>query len=99
LVETRLVHQADAEPVADFLQPACDIEGMAAAFHLAGSGDQRQRQAIAEPRAAHLQFGFRRDHLSSISLTAVASCLSENGLGRKPNLASCGRLRAKAPSA
>lgn len=37
--------------------------------------------------------------LSSVSFTATASCFSENGFGRKPNLASGGRLRAKASSA
>ncbi len=37
--------------------------------------------------------------LSSMSLTTVASCLSENGFGRKPNLASDGRFFANASSA
>jgi hypothetical protein len=36
---------------------------------------------------------------SSTSLTMVASCLSENGLGRKPKCASAGRFLAKASSA
>lgn len=36
---------------------------------------------------------------SSVSLTTTASCFSEKGFGRKPNLASAGKLRAKASSA
>ena len=36
---------------------------------------------------------------SSTSFTTVASCFSENGFGRKPNLASAGRFLAKASSA
>ena len=36
---------------------------------------------------------------SSTSFTTVASCFSENGFGRKPNLASAGRFLANASSA
>ena len=37
--------------------------------------------------------------LSRTSFTSVASCFSENGFGRKPNLASAGRFLANASSA
>jgi hypothetical protein len=48
LVEGRLVDQPDAETGADLLERARDLEGVFTAFHLAGSGDQGDRQVIAE---------------------------------------------------
>jgi methyl-accepting chemotaxis protein len=48
LVEGRLVDQPDAETGADLLERARDLEGVFTAFHLAGSGDQGDRQVIVE---------------------------------------------------
>ena len=52
LVEGGLVDKADAAPRRDLLQRAGHLERMLAAFHLARPGDQRQRQAVAEPDLA-----------------------------------------------
>jgi hypothetical protein len=47
-----LVDEADAEPPGDLLERARHVERMAAAFEHARPGDQRQRQAVAEPDGA-----------------------------------------------
>jgi hypothetical protein len=52
LVEAGLVDKPDTETAADLLEAARHHEGMVAAFHLAGSGDERYRQGIAEPHRA-----------------------------------------------
>src|SRR5262249_38625809 len=57
LVERGLVHEADAGPRRDLLEGARHFERMCAAFERARPGDQRQRQAIAEPHGADRDLG------------------------------------------
>src|SRR3546814_4744887 len=44
LVVGGLVDETDAEPAAEFLHRAGDHEGMVAAFHLEGTGDQKSEE-------------------------------------------------------
>ena len=52
LVEGGFVDEADAERLAEFDHRAGDHEGMIAAFHLAGSGDQRQFLGVGKHHLA-----------------------------------------------
>ena len=54
LVERGLVDEADPELRRHLLQPPGHVEGVLARFELAGPGDERERQVVAEGGGADL---------------------------------------------
>ena len=89
LVEGGLVDEADADARRDFLQRRRHFQRMRPAFHLAGPGDQRQRQGIAEAHGADGDGGIGfliQDDFALAGATMKRQCDAVNGGLHQPAL-------------